>query len=181
MFVQPVALQPVPAFARVAPAVLTQVLSRLLAEPDALTDTLDDGFRHMEARQPSLAEFVSNELAAIEGPRLSAVAYFLAVLVHQAFEEAFGARVGRVQLSDLTQTVDNLVTDGQLRTQGGDTITYSEDAIALGQPALVTLLRSELDRVLEEAPQEAKSLSIDALYEMLLVELLALTNAVAPQ
>jgi hypothetical protein len=180
MFVQPVALPPVPAFARIAPSVLTQVLSRMLGDPDALVSVLDDGFRAMESRQPSLAEFVSNELAQVEGPRLSAVAYFLAVLVHQAFDEAFGARVGRVQASDVAQTVDRLVTDGQLRTQGSEAVTYSEDAIALGQPALVSLLRSEIDRALEEAPDEARTPSIDALYEMLLVELLALTSAVAP-
>ncbi len=180
MFVQSVALSPVPEFARVPPAVLTHVLSRMLGEPDALVHMLDDGFRRMERSQPSLAEFVSNELSQVDGPRISAVAYFLAVLVHQAFEEAFGQRLGRVQLSDLTQAVDRLVTDGQLRTQGGDTITYSEDAIAIGQPALVALLRSEIDRALDEAPEEARTLSVDALYEMLLVQLLALTSAVAP-
>lgn len=180
MFVQPVALPPVPEFARVAPAVLTKVLSRMLGgDSAALTLALDDGFRAMEQHQPSLAEFVSNELSQVDGQRLSAVAYFLSVLVHQAFGEAFGERVGRVEPNDLAQTVDRLVTDGQLRTQG-DTVTYSEDAIALGQPALVSLLRSEIDRVLDEAPDESRTPDVDALYEMLLVELLALTNAVAP-
>jgi hypothetical protein len=180
MFVQPVALPPVPDFARVAPAVLTRVLSRMLGDPSALTALLDDGFRDMEARQPHLAEYVSNELALAEGPRISAIAYFLSVLLHQTFDEAFGSRVGRVQQVDLEQTVDRLVTDGELRTRSTDRVSYSEDAIALGQPALVSVLRSELDRALEDAPEESKSPSIDTLYEMLLVELLALTNAVAP-
>lgn len=180
MFVQAVALPPVPEFARVAPAVLTSVLSRMLGDPDSLTALLDDGFRRMERTQPALAEYVSNELAVVEAPRLSAVAYFLAVLVHQAFDEAFGERVGRVQPVDVHQTLDRLATDGVLRMQGSERITYSEDAIALGQPAVVSLLRAELDRIVEEAPDEARSVGIDALYEMLLVELLALTHAVAP-
>lgn len=179
MFVPRVALPPVPEFARVAPVVLTSVLSRMLGDSSALTRVLDEGFRAMERNQPSLAEFVSNELAQVEGPRLSAIAYFLSVLVHQSFDEAFGARVGCVPASDLAQVVDSLVTDGELRTQG-DTVTYSEDAIALGQPALVALLRSEIDRVLDEAPDESRTREVDTLYEMLLVELLALTGAIAP-
>jgi hypothetical protein len=180
MFVQAVALPPVPAFARVAPAVLTSVLSRMLGDPDRFTKVLDDGFRRMECAQPVLAEYVSNELSLVEAPRLSAAAYFLAVLVHQAFEEAFGDRVGCVQESDMRQTLDRLVTDGVLRMQSADRVSYSEDAIALGQPAVVSLLRSELDRIVEESPDEARAVGIDTLYEMLLVQLLALTHAVAP-
>ena len=178
MFVQSVALEAIPEYARVAPTVLTSVLSRMLADPDALTLALDDGFRAMESRQPCLAEFVSGELAVIDGPKISAVGYFLAVLVYLAFEEAFGDRLGRVQNNDVLQTLDRLVTDGELRSQSTDGASYSEDAIALGQPALIALLRSEVDRALEDAPNTASE-RIDALYEMLLVELLALTRVVA--
>lgn len=179
MFVQRVALEAIPPYAQVAPSVLTSVLSRMLGDPEALTLALDDGFRAMESRQPCLAEFVSGELALIEGPKLSAVGYFLAVLVYLAFEEAFGDRLGRVQNADVMQTLDQLLTDGELRTRDVERVSYSEDAIALGQPALIALLRSEVDRALEAAPEDAVTERVDALYEMLLVELLALTRVVA--
>jgi hypothetical protein len=179
MFVQPVALEPIPEYARVAPAVLTHVLKGMLGDAGTLTTALDDGFRVMERRQPCLAEFIAGELAAIEGQRISAVGYFLAVLIYRSFEEAFGDRLGSVQSGDVLQTVDRLLTDGELRSRDtGDRPSYSEDAIALGQPALISLLRSEIDRVLDEAP-DTQSDRIDTLYEMLLVELLALTRVVA--
>ncbi len=180
MFVQPVALLPMPEYARVAPPVLTSVLTRMLADPEALTAALDDGFRTMEQRQPELAEFMSAELSLVDGPRPQALAYFLSVLVYLAFEEAFGARLSTVCRVDITQTQDSLVTDGELRSGGAAGASYSEDAIAMGQPALIQLLRSEVDRAVEEAPEEVAWQRMDAIYETLLVELLALTHAVVP-
>jgi hypothetical protein len=180
MFVQPVALQPIPEYARIASPVLTSVLTRMLADPAALTNALDDGFRCMESRQPELAEFIAGELSQVDGPRPQALAYFLAVLVYLAFEEAFGARLSAVARSEVLQTLDRLVTDGELRSGGAAGPSYSEDAIAMGQPALIELLRSEVDRAVEESPQDVGWQHMDAIYETLLVELLVLTQAVAP-
>jgi hypothetical protein len=180
MFVQPVALPPMPEYARVAPPVLTSVLKRMLADPQALTCALDDGFRAMERRQPELAEFVAGELSQVDGPRPQALAYFLAVLVYLAFEEAFDARLSVVASLEIAHTLDRLVTDGELRSGGAAGASYSEDAIAMGQPALIALLRSEVDRAIEESPQDLGWQHMDAIYETLLVELLVLTQAVAP-
>jgi hypothetical protein len=179
MFVERVALDAVPSYAQVAPAALTAVLKQMLGRPEALPRALDAGFREMESRQPCLAKFISGDVAELPGPRVQAVAYFLAVLVFRVFEEAFGARLGTVRMPDVTHMLDRLIADGELRSGGAAGPSYSEDAIAIGQPALVGLLRSEIDRAVHDDP-EAPWEALDAFYESLLVMVLVLTQSVAP-
>jgi len=179
MFVERVALDSVPAYARIAPSVLTAVLTRMVGQPQALARVLDAGFREMEQRQPCLAKYVSEEVAGLPGPRVQALAYFLSVLVFRAFEEAFGARLGAVNTNDLMHMLDRLIADGELRSGGAAGPSYSEDAIAVGQPALVGLLRTEVDRAVEDDP-DAPWEALDAFYESLLVMVLVLTQSVAP-
>ena len=179
MFVERVALDAVPAYAQVAPAVLSAVLKQMLGRPEALSRALDAGFREMESRQPCLAKFISGDVAELPGPRVQALAYFLAVLVFRVFEEAFGARLGTVRMPDVTHMLDRLIADGELRSGGAAGSSYSEDAIAIGQPALVGLLRSEIDRAVHDEP-EAPWEALDAFYESLLVMVLVLTQSVAP-
>ncbi|HEX4351575.1 MAG TPA: hypothetical protein VHZ95_01650 [Polyangiales bacterium] len=179
MFVERVALDPVPAHAQVGSAALREVLARLAGKPHTLSRALDAGFREMEARQPCLAKVIADELAELPGLRVQAVAYFLAVLVYRAFEEAFGVRMAAVQGRDLNHMLDRLIADGELRSSGAGGTSYSEDAIAIGQPALVGLLRQEIDRAVEETPN-APWEALDTFYESLLVMVLVLTQSVAP-
>jgi hypothetical protein len=181
MFVQSVALPAVPEYARVSSDVLTSVLSRMLGEPARLTFALDAGFREMEREQPALATFVADEIAEISDPCLSALAYFLGVVLYLAFRDAFPGRLTAVQTREIKQMLDRLVTDGELRESGAAGRTYSEDAIAQTQPVLAALLRSEVERALEEAPPGASFHQMDEVYEALLVQLLVLSYAVGPQ
>jgi hypothetical protein len=75
--------------------------------------------------------------------------------------------------------LDRLIADGELRS-GGAGAFYSEDAIAVGQPALVGVLRDEVDRAVRDDP-EAPWEALDAFYESLLVMVLVFTQAVAPR
>jgi hypothetical protein len=179
MFVERVALDAVPGYARIAPAVLNSVLTGMLSEPAGFARLLDAGFREMELRQPCLANYVAAEVTELPGPRVQGLGYFLAVLVFRAFEEAFGSRLASVQLQDVTSMLERLIADSQLRSQGAGGVSYSEDAIAVGQPALIGLLRAEVDRAVEEQPEQPWE-ALDPFYESLLVMVLVLTQAVAP-
>ncbi len=183
MFVERVAFESVPAYARIDPDLLAEVRRRLLTESSALATTLDAAFRALERRQPAIASFVAHDLAAIDDPGVQGVAYFMAVLVVKAFEEAFGRRLGCIELDDLHAALDRLITDGELRSANAPGPFYSEDAVALGQPAIVALLRREFDAALELVPPGSPEItaSLDSFYETLLVLTLALTQAVAPR
>jgi hypothetical protein len=172
MFVQRVALETVPGYAVVDQATVAHVL-RSLTGAD-LRSELDRVFRRVELQQPALGEFISGELDAIDGAAGQALAYFLFLVVYEAFEEAAGPRLGVITHSDLERCFNRLIVDGEVRRASCDGHSYSEDVIALGQPALMALINDECDRASEMTPD------VDRIFEGLLVELLVLTEAVAP-
>ena len=118
MFVEPVALDVVPAYARIAQSAVDIVIKRIGRRASDVGKTLAGSFRQMEQRQPALAAFVAYELSELSAQPLQAVAYRLSVLVFAAFEEAFGARVGKVELSDINRALSRLVADSELRRHG---------------------------------------------------------------
>jgi alpha-galactosidase len=179
MFVEPVALDVVPTYARIAQAVIDTVAKRVgRAVPD-VDKVLTGSFRQMEQRQPALAAFVAYELSELLSPALQSVAYRLCVLVFGAFEEAFGSRVERIELSDINRALSRLVADSELRSVWVPGNTYSEDAIAVGQPALVACLRAEVERAVASQP-ELDWDNLDRFYESLLAMVVVMTQAVAP-
>jgi hypothetical protein len=179
MFVEPVALDVVPAYARVAQSVVDIVIKRIgrRASDDK---TLAGSFRQLEQRQPALAAFVAYELSELSSQPLQTVAYRLSVLVFAAFEEAFGPRVGKIELSDINRALSRLVADSELRSVWVAGNTYSEDAIAVGQPALVACLRAEVECAVSTQP-DLQWENLDRFYESLLAMVVVLTHAVAPQ
>lgn len=179
MFVAQMALDVVPEYARISLRAVDTVVARFLEQPAQLERTLDQGFRAMQGRQPALAEYMAAEIAQLPLPRVQGLAYFLAVFTYRSFEEAFGPRLARIELRDINRMLERLITDSELRSQWASGVTYSEDAIAIGQPALVQLLREEIDRAARDEPEIAWE-AIDPFYESLLVAVLTLTNAVAP-
>lgn len=180
MFVEPVALEVVPAYARITQSAVDAVAKRVCRRGAAVDKLLVGSFRRMEQCQPALAAFVAYELSELVSQPLQTIAYRLCVLVYGAFEEAFGARVGRVELSDINRALSRLVADSELRSLWVRGNTYSEDAIAVGQPALVARLRAEVDREVSDQPALDWE-NLDRFYESLLAMVVVLTQAVAPE
>ncbi|MET0391311.1 MAG: hypothetical protein ABW321_35385 [Polyangiales bacterium] len=178
MLVERVALQAVPEYARIDRAVVELAVSRLLHGKAGFERALNAGFRAMELRQPCVASFIATELTEQEHPRVRELGYFLAVLIFRAFEEAFGPRLAGVGWPDLHRTALHLVADSELRSRVRGQ-TYSEDAIALGQPALVRRLRGELEHAVGDDP-EIGGTALEQFYEKLLVVVWVLTHAVLP-
>jgi hypothetical protein len=172
MLIQPGALPTVPRHAVVPEQVVMMVLRRL-TEREAIQPTLAAVFRRLETQQPALAEFVASELAELEEPQAQALAYFLFLAVFMAFRDAFGARLCTIVREDLESVLDRLVLDGEVRCRACPAESYSEDAVAIGQPSLMRLVRAEL------GADPALSCS-DTVLQGLLIEIVALTAAVAP-
>jgi hypothetical protein len=177
MFVERVALDAVPGDARIGQAAVDAVISRLLCAEGGQERALRAAFVEMEQRQPRFAAYVAHELAELDVPEVQAAAYFLSVLVYRVFEEAFGARLARVELPDINRALARLVADSELRAAHVRGQTYSEDAIAVGQPALLCCVRAQIERAMQRQPDLAWE-RLDAFYESLLVMILVLTQAV---
>jgi hypothetical protein len=179
MFVEPVALEVVPAYARVAQMTVETVAKRVWRSGTTVDKLLAGSFRRMEQRQPALAAFVAFELSELASAPMQSIAYRLSVLVYGAFEEAFGPRVGRVELTDINRALSRLVADSELRSEWVPGNTYSEDAIAVGQPALIARLRAEVDRAVAHQPALDWE-NLDRFYESLLAMVVVMTHAVTP-
>jgi hypothetical protein len=171
MLIQAGALSPVPRWAAVPERAVAEALRRLTGEA-GMQPRLDAAFRRLESEQPELAAFVAGELAELEQPQAQALGYFLFMLVYLAFEEAFGRRLRALEGDELEQALAQLLADGEVRGAACRFGSYSEDAIALAQPALMTLLRGEVE---DAARQQT---DVDAIMQAALVQILALSGAV---
>ncbi len=172
-WLQPGALATMPAYARVPEEVLAGVVRSLSGEP-AAQQRMDAAFRVLERDQPALAAFLASELTSLDQQAAQALCYFLSLAVFLAFRESFGPRLGRLSQHDLDAALESLVADGEVRGQTCQAGSYSEDVIAIGQPAVMGLLGCEI----ELAPEEAGDLG--QVMQALLLQVLALTHAVAP-
>ena len=173
MLIQPGALSPVPSYAAVPAQAVAAVLQRLTAA-GSLQQPLDSAFRRLESEQPELAGFIAGELSELEQPEAQALGYFLFLLVYLAFEDAFARRLRKLEPEDLDSALEQLVADGEVRSQTCPAGSYSEDIVAVGQPALMDTIRGEIKAAAERIPE------VDPILQAILVEVVALTNVVAP-
>jgi hypothetical protein len=173
MWIQAGALQPVPSYAVVGADDLAAIVLLLAADAD-LKHKLAEAFRRLEHEQPALADLLSGELSALEEPAAQAQLYFLFLAAYMAFRAAFGPRLSSIEASDLGSIIERLVVDGEVRSQACPEQSYSEDMIAIGQPALMRFVYGELEDSKEDLGDTGPILQV------LLAEVLALTHAVAP-
>jgi hypothetical protein len=173
MWLQAGALQPVPSYAVVGHDDVAAVLVRLTSE-SGLEDRLDVAFKLLEQEQPSLASLLSGELSSLDQQAGQALLYFLFLVVFLSFRAAFGRRLATISQQDIGVALERLVLDGQVRSQACAANSYSEDVIALSQPALMRLVHDEV----RHAPEDAGD--VDPILQTSLVQILALTHAVAP-
>jgi len=164
------ALEPAPGYAVVPEHAVLAVL-RELGDDDLLRSRLDREFRRLEAEQPTLADMLSSELTGMD-PAGQALAYYLFLTVCASFREAFGARLGEVGDLDLDRAIETLLADGEVRSQTCIAGSYSQDVVALWQPAVMRLVHAEIDAARGAA-------DADPVLQVLLVLVVALTRAVA--
>jgi hypothetical protein len=173
MWIQAGALAPVPAYAVVSKEAVARVLQRLTTS-GALQSRLDEAFRVLEREQPALAGFLAAELSDLDHQAAQALGYFLFLVGFLSFREEFGARIGSISDAELQAALCSLVADGEVRERACRAGSYSEDALSIGQPALMALVHGEIDL----APEQTAD--FDPVLQTLLVGLVALTDAVAP-
>lgn len=179
MLVQRVAIEAVPPYAVVDEDTVVQVVQRVTHDDDAVP-VLEAAFDRLERRQPVLAGWLAEELGHANEVGAQTLTYFLFLIVFMSFDEAFGGRLAEVRRDDLAFTFDRLATDGELRDATTPGESYSEDAVSMSQPALMTLIHGEVDRALAAAGEAGRSLDVDPIVQALLIEVLALSAAVAP-
>lgn len=180
------ALERVPAYA-VVPEHVVDAVMRELRGGAGQRGGLDRAFRALELEQPALAAFLAEELADLQSPAAQALAFYLFLAAGSAFRSAFGARLHAISERDLDGALDLLLADGEVRSQTCPAGSFSQDRVACLQPALMDALLEELEighaalaKSGSGAGPDAPESEVDPILQVLLVQIVALTRAVAP-
>jgi len=172
------AIRPVPAYAQIPGRALDAVREGLADDDDEAREQLDAGLARFERAQPVLAARVSEALGRPLDETAQALGYFLTLAVWLAFDAALSDRVAEVTDQELSATEELLRLDEELR--GADPLEPldSDDVVAMEQPDLVAFVHEHVDATLEVHAEAVDVDDVDAVYRLVLVEILALSYAV---
>lgn len=178
VFLRKAALRAVPGYAVVNEHALEALERALDVEPDTLQETLDIGFREMDAKQPELTAYLADQVAERGDELAQSLGYFLAITVFMAFYEAFGLRLERVDESALSLALETLAADEELRANDPFEALDSDDVIAMSQPVVIDFVQHHMQEALNQAEEGTDTDELDHVYRAILVEVVALSHAV---
>lgn len=173
------AIRPIPPYARVPARVVASVAARFAAGDERARLCLDEGFARFEAEQPALAEYLATTLAPPLDETALALGYFLCVCVFLAFDDMKGAELSVVEADAVRAAEESLCVDEDLRRNDPLEALESEDIVAIDQPDLVGFVHTHLDATLEGHADSIDVDDVGLVYRTVLVEILALSYAVA--
>lgn len=183
MWVRGAAIRPVPPYAVVQREVLDAIEDELRASGLAQKPDLDEAFRRFEKTQPAVSQRAANVLAEPLDETALALGYFLTIAVWLAFERAFGARLGEVSEDALAAAESSIALEEELRaTHVGEPLDL-EDVIGIEQPGIVGFVNDHVEAALEPSEAEPRDVDVDdvhKVYRTVLLEIVALSHAVAP-
>jgi hypothetical protein len=179
VFVRKAALRPVPDHAIVGAGHVQAVERSLDEDEKLLQERLDAGYRELDRKQPTLALFLSEELASLSDELVQALGYFLSVTVHMAFREAFPTRLHPVDEGDLRMALETLAADEELRANDPLETLESDDVVAMAQPAVLAFVQHHVEEAIEQADAEISTEDLERAYRAILVEVIALSHSVA--
>jgi hypothetical protein len=154
------------------------VRARLMAQSEQDEDGLDDTFDDFELAQPAVYAEVSGVLEQPLGDTARALGYFLSLTVWRVFQETYGRGVRTVSVDEILATTELLEFDGQLREDDPAGALETDDLITMEQPALMRFIHEQIQSALDAQDDEIDLDHLQAVYRMLMIELLSLSYAV---
>lgn len=174
------AIRPVPRYARVPARVMATIEATFAGNDERARRLAAEGFERFSSQQQALAQYMANKLSHSLDEAALALGHMLGVAVFMAFETFPGAELRRLDLDAVAAADAALVADEELRRTDPVDVLESEDIVAMEQPALVAFVNAHIGLTLEE---HAESIDVDdvaVVFRAILVEILALSHAVAP-
>lgn len=194
MWVKTAAIRPVPAYARLPVAALDDVEAWLggVDEPSAAPDAgdaaseevsehrLNDVFERFEREQPALARRIGDRLTRTTDEVALALGYFLCLSVWLAFDRQFDNRISLVTDVAIDGVLQALRLDEHLRSEDPTEVVDSDEVVGMEQPHVLEFVSEHVDAALAVHASEVDVDAVHAIYELVLVEVLALSYAVLP-
>jgi hypothetical protein len=187
VWLQGVAIRPVPLFAVVGDDVLERIERDLGADEADGRFRVDEAFQRFERTQPVLADAMSALLSKPLDETALALGYFLSVAVWLAFDRVFGARLGQVGEQSWRAVDESIGLEEELRADRGHEPIEFDDVVLVQQPRVMAFIHEHLDAALDVAARaegegrcDVDIDDVHAVYRALLVMVLALSYAVEP-
>jgi hypothetical protein len=158
---------------------VASVASLFAAGDESARRRLDEGFVRFEAEQPALAEYMANTLAPPLDETALALGYFLCVCVFLSFADVHGHHLHNVAPESVLAAEESLCVDEELRKNDPLDALESEDIVAIEQPELISFVHKHLDATLEGHADSIDVDDVGVVYRTVLVQILALSYAVA--
>jgi hypothetical protein len=172
------AIKPVPRFARVPASAVAAVRALLAGSDEQRRAFVRERFERLGVAHPGLARYLQGRLSPALDAAALALGQMLAVAVFLAFDSAPGLRLRPVDDDVVAASDAALGADEALRRSDPMDALDSEDIVAIEQPALVAFVNEHVGLTLE---RHAGSIDVDQValvFRAILVEILALSQAV---
>lgn len=179
MFFRKAALRPVPAFATVENRYVQSMEQSLDDDDEKLQESLDRGYHDLDAKQPSVASHAGAVLASLTDELVQALGYFLTVTVYLAFREAFPTRLTMASDDDVAMASATIEADEEIRANDPDEALETDDVVGIAQPAVIAFVQHHVEQALEQGGDEVNLTELDRVYRAVLVQVVALSHAVA--
>jgi len=174
------AIKPVPRFARVPASAVAAVRALLSGTDEQRRAFVRERFERLSLAHPGLARYLQGRLLPTLDSAAVALGQMLAVAVYLAFESTPGLR-SRPAGDDLLAATDAaLGADEALRQSDPMDALDSEDIVAIEQPALVAFVNEHVGLTLERHAGVIDVDQVALVFRAILVEILALSQAVVP-
>ena len=180
MWVRSAAIRPVPVYAQLSEIALGRVEDHLGGDEEVTEQRLNEMFEAFEEEQPELSEHVGRVLARSHDELAVALGYFLCLAVWQAFRAEFVGKLQPIDATAIRSVEEALALDEQLRGEDPTEALDSDDVVAMEQPHVMQFVQEHIDAALEVHAATVDVDDVHAIYKLLLVEVLALSYAVAP-
>ena len=179
VFLRKAALRPVPRWAIVEEDVIAGVEAALEDDETTLQEALDRGYSELDRRQPAMALWMADELSRVNDELAQSVGYFLSVTIYLAFREAFPTRLREIDEGMIHIAEATLRADEELRAEDPLEILDSDDVLAISQPSLIAYVQHHVGEALDQGEGEVDLDDLDDVYRALLVQVIAMSHAVA--
>ena len=180
MWVRRSAIRPVPRHARVPESSMAAIEATFSAADGRALQLAQKGYERLSSEQPALSAYLASKLSRSLDETALALGHMLAVAVFIAFEAAAGAALRRLSDEAVAAADLALAADEELRRSDPRDALDSEDIVAIDQPALVAFVNEHIGRTLDQSAGAVNVDDVDVVFRAILVEIVALSHAVAP-
>jgi hypothetical protein len=180
MWVRRSAIRPVPRYARLPESSIRSMEATFSAADGAAQQLARASYERLTTQQPALTAYLARKLSASLDDTALALGHMLALAVYVGFENFAGSALRSLTPEAVAAADLALSADEELRRADPRDALDSEDIVAIDQPALVAFVNEHIERTLEQHAEAVDVDDVDLVFRAILVEIVALSHAVAP-